>query len=98
MRNKHVYWTNIAGGDEGVYRSSVDPNHSEYPDVNVVVDSGIYLPMGIAFDWITGNVYFADTKWRLIAVCGYNSTSCAVIIKEPSDASIKDIALHPNLG
>lgn len=96
MRDRDVYWTNVAEGAEGVYKSGVDINISRHPDV--IVDTGLYLPMGIAFDWVTGNIYFVEKKWCLIAVCALNQTSCAVVIKESSDARIRDIALHPNEG
>lgn len=61
------------------------------------MDTGLLLPEGIAFDWITGNIYFADSNYSHIGVCRNDSSMCAVLIQEAIDKP-RDIALHPNLG
>ncbi len=55
------------------------------------------LPEGIAFDWITGNIYFADSNYSHIGVCRNDSSVCSVLVQEAIDKP-RDIAVHPNEG
>lgn len=55
------------------------------------------LPEGIAFDWITGNIYFADSNYSHIGVCRNDTSVCAVLVQEAIDKP-RDIAVHPNQG
>lgn len=95
-RNNIVYWTDIALGQEGVYKISIDGTG----EPNVVVDTGVFYPEGIAFDWIRGNIYFVDKLLGYIAVCSLNPTRCAVVVQITrfGENKISAIALHPNHG
>lgn len=91
-RNKHVYWTDRRS--KNVYRTTLDkPGNPE-----VITDnSRLQSPEGIAFDWITGNVYFKDKVLGEIIVCRNDSRNkCGTILAEPQ--ALRDLALHPNLG
>ncbi len=86
----------MALGQEGVYRMNI--NETEEPDL--IVDSGVFYPEGIAFDWITSNIYFADKLLGYIAVCAQNPTKCAIVVQITrfGENRFSDIALHPNRG
>ncbi|ODM90172.1 Low-density lipoprotein receptor-related protein 4 [Orchesella cincta] len=91
-RNNLVYWTDASPHAETIYRATLDGKNT-----SIVADSGLLLPEGIAFDWITGNIYFADSNLSHIAVCRNDSTFCSVLIQETIDKP-RGIALHPNQG
>ncbi|CAL8127285.1 unnamed protein product [Orchesella dallaii] len=91
-RNNLTYWTDASPYSEAIYRGTLDGKKIE-----VVADSGLLLPEGIAFDWITGNIYFADSNLSHIAVCRNDTNFCSVLIQERIDKP-RDIALHPNEG
>lgn len=97
-RSKVVYWTNAAVASETIYKSFMD----EPGKVEVVADNGMYLPEGIAFDWITGNIYFADSNYSYVAVCRNTSVAespsnlCAIVIHGAEANRPRDVALHPD--
>lgn len=86
MRDNVAYWSSA----QGVTKTMLDaPERSQ----RISVPPGI-VPLGIAVDWITGNVYVIDDLLSNIIV-GKNDSWAVVIrgIGEP-----KDLALHPNNG
>lgn len=94
-RSKDIYWTDASYVQKGVYKMSLKKATSKLQ----FVDSGLYFPNGIAFDWVTGNVYLIDSKMGIIVICGNNVTKCATIVQETTyHSDLIDIALHPNHG
>lgn len=94
-RKNSVFWSDYADYEEAVYKTVFDSKSEEI--ANVFVDSNVYTPAGVAFDWITGNLYIVDTNLTHIAVCAQNPTRCNVIFRDHSTRPV-DIALHPNEG
>lgn len=95
VRNASVYWTDAQGRQETIYKYPLNGATVRKPEV--VVNAGTYLPEGIAFDWITGNLYFVDSNLTYIAVCAQNPTRCAVLYQDHTQKP-RGIALHPNQG
>lgn len=92
-RNEKIFWTDheVPGR---VYRSSV---HT--PDVpEVLYNLPLDKPRGIAFDWITGNLYFADHQLHKIFVCRSVPPNYCTTLSGVSNHDTFEIALHPNLG
>lgn len=95
VKNNLVYWTASEKGQTVVYRSVLS---WPLPVIKqIFVNTGIYEANGISYDWITGNIYFIDSKTRQIIVCPpINATRCAVVLEDFSVPS--KIALDPNRG
>ncbi len=98
VRNNYLYVARFFEGHRGVFRINVS-----HPELEIVADVGIYMSYGIAFDWITGNVYFVDNKYNYIAICAPRLTQCAKIVDGVGNGTngeirLTDIALDPNAG
>ncbi|CAL8124472.1 unnamed protein product [Orchesella dallaii] len=65
--------------------------------VETVADSGIGKADGIAFDWITENLYLADSKRNEIVVCKLGVDACSVLVTQHVN-SAQDLVVHPNEG
>lgn len=53
---------------------------------------------GLAFDWVTGNLYYVKSVLREIVACRPDINSfCAVVVKD-GHGRPQSLALHPNLG
>lgn len=79
-----------------IFRSSI--SRIEQPKQLLTV---IHItPSDIAYDWITGNLYFTDATLRQIIACRTDAQNmCALIAGETQGVSRPmSIALHPNLG
>ena len=91
----HVYWTrsrrNGSAVRHTIYRSNMNGTGSS----EVVEIGGKNDSVGIAFDWITGNIYYANGIH--VGVCDYDGLNCAVLVDEPEDPPFS-IALFPKLG
>lgn len=79
-----------------VYRTSLDsPTEPE-----TMFSITVMNPNGIAFDWITGNLYFTDIGLKQIIACRTDVwNKCAVIVSQRHGLTRPmDVVLHPNLG
>lgn len=95
-RNEVVYWIRIYESVEyssprtSVYRKSINGNGK----FEALLNRGQSNPTFMAFDWITGNIYYYDGG--SITVCKNVSTEdCGVII---SSVTVTGLVLHPNHG
>lgn len=94
-RSQLVYWSDGKVGSESIYRASIQGQ--TVPEA--LVNTGIGYPEGIAFDWITGNVYFVDLRKTQITVCRNDSVNvCAVVMKDNVPNSPREVCLEPNLS
>lgn len=87
-----IYWTDV-------YKDTI--NYLVGNKVKVISHS-IEIPTSIAYDWIAGNLYYADQGIPSIAVCGtFNdgntSLICINLINDAIDHP-SSIALHPKEG
>lgn len=55
-------------------------------------------PDSVAFDWITGNLYFVDTSLMAIIACENATKDCAAVLERSGLSTGKLISLDPNLG
>ncbi len=95
VKSNVIYWTNGADNQKRVTKMNLENNTRSN-----LAYSGLHSPNGIAFDWITSNVYFLDTQMSCIVVCSTRSDNCATVVQEPLNQINQpiDIALHPNEG
>lgn len=59
-----------------------------------VIISGLKLPQDIAVDWVTHNIYIADSGLKQIIACDHEGQFCSGIVKDRSE-QIKSIVLNP---
>ena len=82
--DKHVYWTDQISG---IHRSYL--NGSDFKDV---ITTDIENPDGLAIDWVTRNIFWADTGSNQIEVARLDGSSRRVLISkgldEPRDLSL----------
>lgn len=50
---------------------------------------------GLAYDWMTNNLYFIDLVEQNIKVIGLNHYNPGIIINAVENSSIDTIAIHP---
>jgi len=93
VKNGIVMWTDVTEGKEAVHRAKINGEGG----METVIDTGLLLPEGIAFDWITGNIYLTDSNRTHIIACSNDGSICSVIIQELMDKP-REIALHPIEG
>ena len=66
-------------------------------DVQVIIDSDIKHPDGVAVDWVARNLYWTDTGTDRIEVSRLNGSSRKVLINDYLDEP-RAIALDPTHG
>lgn len=99
-RNDHVYFLRKQNSTNVIYRSSIIAHESGINYERIAGNPGT-LPISLAFDWITGNLYYLDFSQNAITVCGNVSKriSCEIILE---NANITDVftsfSLDANLG
>ena len=59
-----------------------------------VISSGLDLVEGLAFDWITGNLYWVDSRLSVIEVANKNASSRITLINSDVD-QLRGLALDP---
>nr|XP_037873827.1 vitellogenin receptor isoform X42 [Bombyx mori] len=64
---------------------------------DVVAVTNVGRPTRVAVDWVTGNVYFADSTpgASCVRVCDVTRRRCARLQKIPSDATVKALIVEP---
>lgn len=92
-RNEVIFWTDNRGR-EGVYRSSIRGHALP----QTVYNGTLKKPRGIAFDWITGNLYFTDYGLHKIFVCRSDIFNLCTFIRLFQSSHPYGIALLPNFG
>ena len=87
-----IYWTDTTGGS--IYRSNYDGTKLE---TFLSSKDGLKFPEGIAIDWISRNVYWADSGKRTIEVANIDTKGKKVLIDEQIK-NPRGIAVHPRYG
>lgn len=85
----YVYWSTIEPQKQGIYRRNHSTSTSELIALN-----GVGGPEGLAVDWWTENIYYTDSIFNHIAVCGHFQTRCMALITRGLYKP-RGIALHP---
>lgn len=86
----YIYWT-----DDEVKK--IQRAHLDGTDQEVLVDTEVDHPDGIAIDWIAQNLYWTDTGTDRIEVSRLNGTSRKVVISDNLDQP-RAICLDPAAG
>lgn len=65
--------------------------------ISVAMIKNITLPAanGLAYDWMTNNVYFIDSVERNVKVVGLNHYNPGIIIKAMENSTIDALLIHP---
>lgn len=63
----------------------------------VIASTGLSVPDGLAVDWVTKNIYFAESSARMIYVCNSNDSIRTTLIS--TDIHIpRGLAIDPRDG
>ncbi|CAL8080455.1 unnamed protein product [Orchesella dallaii] len=94
-RNRLIYWSDYLS--KTIFRATI-----EGANITILTDIGLNDPRGIAFDWITGNIYFIDRDlssfvWANLVVCRNDSNLCSIVVHRELGL-VASIALDPNEG
>ena len=65
--------------------------------VQTVVSTGLAVPDGLAVDWITKNIYFAESAAKMVDVCSGNGSYRSSLISTGID-SPRGLAIDPRDG
>lgn len=90
--DRSIVWTDISANTESILRSDPDGHNKR-----VIITSGISKPEDISIDWLTGNIYFTDTRENHIAVCTEDGYHCTIVFNDNMDKP-RGIALYPLNG
>nr|XP_006816309.1 PREDICTED: nidogen-1-like [Saccoglossus kowalevskii] len=74
-RDEFFYWTDVS--NRRIYKSRYNGD-----DTEVVINSGLSSPEGIAIDWISRNMYWTDSGHDTIEVAYLNGLNQRVIISD----------------
>lgn len=65
----------------------------------IVLLNKITMPNnGLAYDWITNNLYFIDSEEQNIKVIRLNNSSPGIILNSDENSTIKSLAIHSRKG
>ena len=65
---------------------------------NVLVNVDVSYPSGIALDWVSRKLYWADALLGRIYVSELDGSSVSVIITTDEGEELTDIVVHPLKG
>ncbi|XP_057293261.1 low-density lipoprotein receptor-like [Hydractinia symbiolongicarpus] len=66
--------------------------------VEVLVDTGIDKPEGLAIDWIAKKLYWSDSLYNRISVSNLDGSHVKVLINSTSDQQLRALAVYPEKG
>lgn len=89
-RDDHVYWTDVS--TDAISRAKWDGTGQE-----VVVDTSLESPAGLAIDWVTNKLYWTDAGTDRIEVANTDGSMRTVLIWENLDRP-RDIVVEPMGG
>uniref|UniRef100_A0A452S818 LDL receptor related protein 4 n=1 Tax=Ursus americanus TaxID=9643 RepID=A0A452S818_URSAM len=89
-RDDHVYWTDVS--TDTISRAKWDGTGQE-----VVVDTSLESPAGLAIDWVTNKLYWTDAGTDRIEVANTDGSMRTVLIWENLDRP-RDIVVEPMGG
>lgn len=95
-RNGVLYY--VVKSLSAVFRTEIVSNK---PVTSYMANRGLLYPDSVAFDWITGNLYYIERSLSQIMVCGNNSDitiGCARVLFGGALSTGHSITLEPNLG
>ncbi|RLU26777.1 hypothetical protein DMN91_000574 [Ooceraea biroi] len=88
----YIYWSeDSTRGKQMILKTILGTRHA-----SPIVKIGVNTVSGIATDWITGNIYFADDGFAHIAACNKRSL-CTILVNETNEAP-KSITVLPSTG
>ena len=94
VKNSIVYWTDSV--KNAIMKSAIKPN-GDLLWTKTVIDTYVYTPEGLAFDWVTNKIYWIDSYLKKIEVVDtdgtYRYTLVSTKLQKP-----RSIALHPKSG
>lgn len=69
---------------------------SNVEDTIYITNLGLLSPNSIAFDYVTGNIYYIESFFKRITVCGNSvSNDCAVVLISTTLSTGHSLTLHP---
>uniref|UniRef100_A0A8C3QLD8 LDL receptor related protein 4 n=1 Tax=Cyanoderma ruficeps TaxID=181631 RepID=A0A8C3QLD8_9PASS len=86
-KDDYVYWTDVS--TDSISRAKWDGSNQE-----VVVDTSLESPAGLAIDWVTNKLYWTDAGTDRIEVSNTDGTMRTVLIWENLDRP-RDIVVDP---
>ncbi|RXG68268.1 Low-density lipoprotein receptor-related protein 2 [Armadillidium vulgare] len=89
MKGKTIYWSDIK------LNKIMSVKEQETP--TVIIASGLDLVEGLAFDWITNNLYWLDSRLNIIEVATHNGSNRLVLLNE-NITQPRGLALDPLEG
>lgn len=95
-RNSLVYWLDNMEDQFIAFRTNIQGQGAPKPMLNL----GSISPRAMAFDWITGNLYYVESSSTGIFVCGNTSSvGCAMVLASKTiSKELHLIEVHPNQG
>lgn len=94
VKNSIIYWSD--SNKNAIMKSAITAQ-GNLLWTRVVTDKYVFTPQGLAFDWVTNKIYWADRFSRKIEVIDTEGTNRYTIVDD-NLRKPRSIALHPKSG
>ena len=95
--DKLFHLSKIKVGESHILKFGMAKHYLFAFQAEVIATTGLSVPDGLAVDWVTKNIYFAESAARLIYVCNSNDSFRSTLISTDIQMP-RGLAIDPRDG